>query len=200
MRDGQTLLNIPPPSARPVAHVCFGSGMGCTTSKPELRPPTAETLPPKSLEHLPNELLEDIFSEACTDGGRAGCALSLVSWRMHNVGAPFRYRSIALSGDAQICAFRDLLYALQAHGLSVPRVEALFLQCIRPGIFLWCFPLARTKFDTTGLVLERSSMPLGVSSTSDPLGRHTLRPVAVLDENAPLEQNYVECVGKEPIG
>jgi hypothetical protein len=166
--------------------------MGCTSSKPELRPPAAETLPPKSLEDLPNELLENILREACTDGERAGCALSLVSWRMHNVGAPFRYRSIALSGNAQICAFRDLVQALQAHGLPVPWVEALFLQCIRPGVYPWERQLARTKFDTTGLVLGSSSMPLGVSSSSDPHDGHTLQPVAVVDEDVPLEQDYVE--------
>jgi hypothetical protein len=165
--------------------------MGFTTSKPELYPPAAETLPLKSLEDLPNELLEDILREACTDGGRAGCALSLVSWRMHNVGAPYRYRSIALSGNSQICVFRDLLHTLQAQGLSVPPVEALFLQCIRPRVRLW--DDAQTKFDTTGLVLdpESSSLPLQVSSSSDPLNQPILQP-AVVDEDAPLEQDYVE--------
>jgi hypothetical protein len=49
--------------------------------------------------------------------------------------------------------------------------------------------MTQTKFDTTGLVLESSSLPFHVSSSSGP--QHTLRP-AVVDEDAPLEQDYVK--------
>jgi hypothetical protein len=131
--------------------------MGCTLSCQKVGAPAADPHVRKSLGDLPDELLEIILREACTDGGRAGCTLSLVSRRIHNIGAPFRYRSIALSGDAQMRAFRELVGVLQARERPVPPVEALFLQRVwNTAGCRWRGP-AKTWFDTTGIALEGQS-------------------------------------------
>jgi hypothetical protein len=62
------------------------------------------------METLPFELLERIFTCACTDNGRTGCALSAVSHHIRDASAPMRYHSIALIGARQIRTFIQLLY------------------------------------------------------------------------------------------
>ncbi|TBU63281.1 hypothetical protein BD310DRAFT_809396, partial [Dichomitus squalens] len=47
-----------------------------------------------SIHHLPLELLENIFSYACTDGGHTGRSLSLVSRYFLDVVRPIRYGSV----------------------------------------------------------------------------------------------------------
>jgi hypothetical protein len=139
----------------------------------------------KSLEDLPDELLEVILREACTDGGRAGCAISLISRRIHKVGVRFRYRSIALSGDARICAFRELVDARQSRGQPVPAVEALFLQHVhRISSPLWQGP-ANTTFDSTGLVPKRRPKSLGACSRLQ--GRAGARRIVEPQEDEPFE-------------
>ena len=53
------------------------------------------------LDVLPYELTGDIFTLACTDGGRTGCSLSLVSKHIRDLSRPFRFHTVALrSGSA----------------------------------------------------------------------------------------------------
>ncbi|KAH9889080.1 hypothetical protein C8Q73DRAFT_783656 [Cubamyces lactineus] len=54
------------------------------------------TLPLATLDSLPTELLEPIFQRACTDGGRTGASLALVSKRIHTTSRPFRFYSVSL--------------------------------------------------------------------------------------------------------
>jgi hypothetical protein len=61
------------------------------------------------METLPSELLEDIFSLACTDNGGTGCALAAVSHTMREMSASMRYNAVALRGARQIRAFLVLL-------------------------------------------------------------------------------------------
>jgi hypothetical protein len=71
---------------------------------------------------------------------------------MHRVGAPFRYRTIALSGLTQLCGFLFFIQDLHDRGRPTPAVESLCVQCVRPqGGAYWRGPAA-TRFDTTGLV------------------------------------------------
>jgi hypothetical protein len=163
--------------------------MGYVLSKHEACASVATAPARKSLEDLPDELLEAILREACTDGGRAACALSLVSRRIRDVGAPFRYHNIALSGEAQLWAFRDHVDVLRAHGSPIPEVKALFLQCMRHGASSHTYlrTPAKTKFDTTGLVLRSRPTSHGASSR---LARPTLRPLTAVNEDEPFEQMY----------
>ncbi|RDX55922.1 hypothetical protein OH76DRAFT_1337593, partial [Lentinus brumalis] len=48
----------------------------------------------KTLGHLPTEVLEQIFLQACTDGGYTGCSLSAVSRRIRAVSHTVRFHSI----------------------------------------------------------------------------------------------------------
>lgn len=50
----------------------------------------------KTLGHLPTEVLEQIFLQACTDGGYTGCSLSAVSRRIRAVSHTVRFHSISL--------------------------------------------------------------------------------------------------------
>ncbi|RPD66813.1 hypothetical protein L226DRAFT_565598 [Lentinus tigrinus ALCF2SS1-7] len=64
---------------------------------------------PACICDLPTELIERIFSHACTDGGYTGRSLSLVSKCAHRAARTVRFRNVALSGHRQIEAFLNLL-------------------------------------------------------------------------------------------
>ena len=52
---------------------------------------------PANMNKLPLELLEDIFALACADGGRTGCALSLVSTHIRAASRAIRFHTLCLS-------------------------------------------------------------------------------------------------------
>ncbi|KAJ8482528.1 hypothetical protein ONZ51_g5301 [Trametes cubensis] len=62
----------------------------CVLEMGSVHPTTA------TLESLPYELLEQIFRNACTDGGRTGCSLSLVSKRIRALSRSSRFHSVSL--------------------------------------------------------------------------------------------------------
>ncbi|KAI0657885.1 hypothetical protein C8Q70DRAFT_246810 [Cubamyces menziesii] len=86
---------------------------------------------PATLESLPYELLEQIFRNACTDGGRTGCALSLVSKRIRALSRSSRFHSVSLlSGTcSQLSCFLDTFERARkeaaASGEATPRVRHL---------------------------------------------------------------------------
>ncbi|KAF7308369.1 hypothetical protein HMN09_00685500 [Mycena chlorophos] len=61
------------------------------------------------LQDLPIELLQHIFSFACTDIGTTGRSLSLVSRHVRDVSAAVKLQSVALFGHNQILGFASLL-------------------------------------------------------------------------------------------
>jgi hypothetical protein len=61
-----------------------------------------------TMESLPGEICDTIFGLSCSDGGKAGCALSLVSRRVHVLSRPWRYQNIALIGTRAIQCFAGL--------------------------------------------------------------------------------------------
>ncbi|GJE99326.1 hypothetical protein PsYK624_155800 [Phanerochaete sordida] len=61
------------------------------------------------MECCPTELWLKIAGLACTDGGRTGCALSLVSREMRALVGPVRFTSISLTTEEQLHAFSALL-------------------------------------------------------------------------------------------
>jgi hypothetical protein len=63
---------------------------------------------------VPVEIWHHIFSFACTDDGSTGRSLSLVSTHFHDISAPFKYRSIAITHWSQIIAFSQIFCKLPA--------------------------------------------------------------------------------------
>lgn len=61
------------------------------------------------MENIPTELWAYIFSLACTDGGLAGCSLSLVSRYFHEAVLPVQLYSVALLSPAKMTSFAALL-------------------------------------------------------------------------------------------
>lgn len=61
------------------------------------------------MERCPPEILSQIFSRACTDGGYTGRSLSAVSKYIHNTSKPYKYKSIGLHGVRKTSAFATLL-------------------------------------------------------------------------------------------
>ena len=73
---------------------------------------------------LPVEIWHLIFSLACTDDGSTGRSLSLVSTHFHQISAPFKYQSIAITHWSQIIAFSQFFCKLPA---SQKKTVALFV-------------------------------------------------------------------------
>ena len=98
-----------------------------------IRPRLTTDTPPTTLHDLPVEILEEIFEQACTDGGKTACALSLVSVSINAASRAARFHSASLlSGlPAQIEAARHALLRAQeaasAAGSTLPRVRHLAL-------------------------------------------------------------------------
>lgn len=78
------------------------------------------------MDALPIELLTRIFSFACTDGGRTGSSLSLVSRRVAALSADYRYQRVALYGCRMILDFADLSESLLRRGQRL-RVREMYV-------------------------------------------------------------------------
>ncbi|KAI5888316.1 NAD(P)-binding protein [Schizophyllum commune H4-8] len=78
----------------------------------------------QNIRRIPAEIWTHIFSFACTDDGRTGRSLALVSKYIHNTSAPVRYQSISLVGYDEITAF---LAFLEANPHVVRRVKDLYI-------------------------------------------------------------------------
>lgn len=76
------------------------------------------------MDKCPTELLVKIFTLACTDGGKTGCALSLVSSQVHVVSREVQLYSVSVNSIAH---GRLLLKALQSRALEHRKVRHLFL-------------------------------------------------------------------------
>ena len=82
------------------------------------------------MDHLPSELLEAIFTLSCTDGGRTGCSLAVVSRHIRAAARTARFHSIILqSGSAsQLHRFLSLLTAERAVDTPLkPRLKHLYV-------------------------------------------------------------------------
>lgn len=83
------------------------------------------------LEILPLELLEIVFQFACTDGGRTGCNLVLVSKYIRVTSRAFRFHSVSLLGGIGVQLHRFMLalhrsrVEARAEGAPIPRVRHL---------------------------------------------------------------------------
>ncbi|KIP06865.1 hypothetical protein PHLGIDRAFT_445048 [Phlebiopsis gigantea 11061_1 CR5-6] len=78
------------------------------------------------MDRCPVELLLEIASFACTDGGSTGCALSSVSRYIRHAVEPARYRSISLRGMKKVLHFADRLQNMD----KPPKVEHLLLSVL----------------------------------------------------------------------
>lgn len=67
-----------------------------------------------AMDHCPVELWSKIARLACTDGGRTGCSLSLVSQYIRDATASARYTSVAITNRASVQAFANLATTVEA--------------------------------------------------------------------------------------
>jgi hypothetical protein len=83
------------------------------------------------MDHVPPEIWEQIFIFACTDSGRTGLSLSLVSRYFHNVSRSYQYQSVSLTRSKHIPSFKNTLShaPLEARG-----IKYLYVCC--PNVFL----------------------------------------------------------------
>jgi hypothetical protein len=61
------------------------------------------------MDRFPPEILSQIFSFACTDGGYTGRSLSIVSKYVHKTSKPYKYNSIRLYDVRSAAAFASFL-------------------------------------------------------------------------------------------
>ncbi|KAI0090072.1 hypothetical protein BDY19DRAFT_748944 [Irpex rosettiformis] len=76
------------------------------------------------MDNCPAEVLLNIFSYVCTDTGQAGCTLSLVSRRFHDVSSLIRFEKICLKSLLRMRFFHEMLKRRS----SPPVVRHLFLR------------------------------------------------------------------------
>ncbi|RDX55390.1 hypothetical protein OH76DRAFT_1396777 [Lentinus brumalis] len=92
------------------------------------------------MESLPPELLHEICTLACTDGGFTGCSLSLVSKHIRDASRLARFHSVAISGTSKqlagfLCCYnkeRTVTAGGEADGYQ-PVVKHLFLAAADGG-------------------------------------------------------------------
>lgn len=114
----------------------YGSGAKLTSC-------TQDTPTSFEMEHLAVELLEHIFTMACTDGGFTGCSLSLVSKHVRAASQAARFHSIALASGSppQVAQFTACLTTARAESTgTTPRVRHLFLVSAKRTIELQSRP------------------------------------------------------------
>ncbi|PIL37522.1 hypothetical protein GSI_01216 [Ganoderma sinense ZZ0214-1] len=88
---------------------------------------------------LPVELLTQIFTYACTDGGHTGYSLLLVSKHIRAVSSPLRFHSISLTRASveQVIQFSSCLLAERALSKdtgATPRVRHLCLTAVKRSV------------------------------------------------------------------
>ncbi|KAI9064879.1 hypothetical protein FKP32DRAFT_550561 [Trametes sanguinea] len=85
-----------------------------------------------SIGDLAVEILQHIFSYACTDDGHTGYSLTLVSKAFRDIAHPIRLNCVALHSVAQVESFAAFMdkHAVEA---QVPRVRHLFISTLADG-------------------------------------------------------------------
>ncbi|TFK93616.1 hypothetical protein K466DRAFT_580803 [Polyporus arcularius HHB13444] len=86
------------------------------------------------MKNLAPELLHEIYTLACTDGGFTGCSLSLVSQSIKATSRSARFHSVALSGTSkQMAAFLSCFNKERATPGYEPTVKHLFFSAAEGG-------------------------------------------------------------------
>ncbi|KAF8172805.1 hypothetical protein K438DRAFT_1611343 [Mycena galopus ATCC 62051] len=76
------------------------------------------------MEDIPPEIWTEIFAFSCTDDGRTGRALSIVSRAVHLTSKPLKYQSLCVVGLDQL---RKLLAILSDLPTGERKVKYLFI-------------------------------------------------------------------------
>ena len=79
--------------------------------------------PIPAIYKCPIEIFDEIFSMACTDGGKTGCSLSTVSKRIRKVSKVFKYQTLRVK-QTQL---RPLAHVLHSLPLDARRVVHLYI-------------------------------------------------------------------------
>lgn len=80
-------------------------------------------LPHSAVGNIPVEIWSKIFSEACTDGGRTGRSLSLVSKYIRDTSKPYKYQCLLVEERR----LRPLVNMLKRIPIEFRRIQHLFL-------------------------------------------------------------------------
>ncbi|KAH9941838.1 uncharacterized protein BXZ73DRAFT_3553, partial [Epithele typhae] len=85
------------------------------------------------IQQMPVELLRNIFTLACTDGGFTGCSLSLVCKHFREVARPCRFFSVKLNIVTNLLRPEIFVRSFQAEisrevGSERPRIRHLHIE------------------------------------------------------------------------
>ena len=111
------------------------------------------------MEHLPVETLHQIFVLACTDGGRTGARLSLVSSAIRNAARPIRLHSVALR---RWCSVASFLKAYKADRAAVEAEGKGYAPIVRHLLVL--LPSAKTPTSGARSRLWQAHTPIASES------------------------------------
>jgi len=119
------------------------------------------------MDRFPPEIWEQIFIFVCTDSGRTGLSLSLVSRYFHNVSRSHQYQSVSFTRSKHIPLFRNTL----SHApLDARRIKYLYVCC--PNVFLYVSDGEDSDYVETPMALSGSSgsnesMQIGSDSSGE---------------------------------
>lgn len=82
-----------------------------------------------SFDHCPLEICHEIFQYACTDGGKTGRSLALVSKYIRNASKPYRLQSIIIAGADNAKAFTRCLKLTPPSQLRITSLSVLTDDC-----------------------------------------------------------------------
>ncbi|KAJ3509310.1 hypothetical protein NMY22_g16342 [Coprinellus aureogranulatus] len=123
------------------------------------------------MDRLPAELWMYICSLACTDGGRTGRSLALVSRCINALSKPCRLQYLSLTTPRQIHLLADLL---ESSGYTCSPVKSLFICCSDLSLDYdndddsdYCDGVSSTSSDPEGEELEGWRMDVSSDSGND---------------------------------
>ena len=114
------------------------------------------------MDACPNEILDLISAEACTDDGLTGRSLSLVSRRIRGISRRYAFQSIALYGARQLSSFASLL---ERADIQSRAVRHLYLTD-RRRVWVERLPDQGADRDLQDFVVYDANPPIEYSSSS----------------------------------
>ena len=113
---------------------------------------------------FPTEIWNEIFVLACTDTGITGRSLSLVSRRLHDISAPYKYQYLAITQWKQLIAFSKTF----PHVPKFQRnIKYLYIHCPYPFLYVENNPRLASERVCLHADCERGTIDDSPDSDSD---------------------------------
>ena len=113
---------------------------------------------------FPTEIWNEIFMLACTDTGITGRSLSLVSRRLHDISAPYKYQYLAITQWKQLVAFSKIFP-------NVPKfqrnIKYLYIHCPYPFLYVENNPRLASERVCLHMYCDRGTIDDSPDSDSD---------------------------------